>query len=657
MKSFKGSITIFLTLIFTLVLALVCILLESVRISSAVTRAEGITYMGLDSCFAEYGRELFDEYGVLFLWNTENQFINTYERVAGDNCNIKNGLKIKGTDIYGLKLKDVTINQVQYCTDNDGEVFEKQVYDYMFHKLGTDAVNKLLEKTKVLSQGEKVSEFYNAITSCEKTFSKAENAVADIKSEINNIKNIQGNPSQNISNIIEKSKEMDLADGEQYILSVKEQIKVEHGSYNRWSEAIESSLKTIKDNIKMYKKCAEKAKEEVEKLSKKTEQADKESNKDIYDVMQQEVKDIKDKFNNNDGYGIDLCEKEADRLYECLIKMDNAVDSLVNGDALGEGEADDILKMSYDFNTAGLNVSLEETETEKKENTVKDTVDIMMKNGILNLVTDSPNSVSSNKVELSGLPSSFGENNGSSWTKYNMAEAALRKAVFGEYVLTHFGCYTDLREDMPLKYEVEYIIEGNSGDNENLKSVVEKIIAVRSGFNMISIFKDSAKEKEAYAMAVSVAGVTGMPLVIKIVQIGIVSAWSAAESIADVKNLLAGKKVALIKTPNQWNLSLDNILNAGKSVKEKDDEGGLSYKDYLRYILSLKNKALQVNRTMDVIQLCIAENYNKEFKMSECINSISITSDYQIKRLFSLFVPMGKNIDLYDIKISQKYKY
>ena len=254
MKALKGSITVFLTLIFTLVLALVCILLESVRISSAVTKAEGITYMGLDSCFAGYGRELFEEYGVLFLWNTENQFINTYEKITGYNCNITDGLRTKGMEIYGLKLNDVRINQIKYCTDNDGEIFEKQVYEYMLHKLGADAINKLLEKTKILSQGDKVSGFYNEIASCEKIFSKAENAVVDIKSEINNIKNIEGNPSNNISSIMEKSREMASTDSEQYILSLKEQMRVEYGNYNRWSEEMGNSLTGIEKNIDDYKK-------------------------------------------------------------------------------------------------------------------------------------------------------------------------------------------------------------------------------------------------------------------------------------------------------------------------------------------------------------------------------------------------------------------
>ena len=62
----KGSITIFLAMIFTVLLAFVCVLLENARVSSAASKAEGITYMGLDSCFAEYAKELFEN---LKIWD------------------------------------------------------------------------------------------------------------------------------------------------------------------------------------------------------------------------------------------------------------------------------------------------------------------------------------------------------------------------------------------------------------------------------------------------------------------------------------------------------------------------------------------------------------------------------------------------------------
>lgn len=654
MKKRNGSITVFLSLVFTFVLSLVCILLESARISSAVTKAEGITNMGLDSCFAQYGKELFEEYGVLFLWKSEEEFLNTYHKVVSLNCNINKDENQKAGDLYGIKLQDTKIETIQNSTDNDGEIFEKQVYEYMFQKLGSDAVKKLVEKSDVLSQGSRVTEFYNRITECNEIFSKAENAVADVKEEIDDLKQIEGNPIENISNIKTKSEELSSLTDEQSALSIREQIKMEYRNYNAWSEPIGKSLQEIQKNISIFKESAKEASANVRNLLEEVEEFRGGFDSEVYGILLEEINDIADKFNEKDGYGINSCETYTNDACAILNRINVSLDEYMEGNLQNPEKTEAALKEAEKFDLSNLSVSIENLSVEKVENKIEEEVDNLIGNGILNLVTEE---VSDNKVELSNLPSMSAENKGEKWTTYNIAQETLRKAVFGEYVLTHFGCYTSVRADVPLQYEVEYILEGNASDRENLKPVVEKIMAVRSGFNMISIFKDGIKKKETYTMAASIAGVTGMPLVIKVVQIGIISAWAVAESVVDVRNLLDGRKVALIKSPEQWNLSLTNITSVKSVKKEKDDSGGLSYEDYLRYLLISENKAMQANRTMDMIQICICHKYNEKFRMEECINKVSLISDYQVKKLFTLFVPVGMQKNIYEIQIAQQYEY
>jgi hypothetical protein len=50
----KGSITIYLSLVLTLVLGLICTITESGRVSVVSAKTAGITYMALDSSFSEY---------------------------------------------------------------------------------------------------------------------------------------------------------------------------------------------------------------------------------------------------------------------------------------------------------------------------------------------------------------------------------------------------------------------------------------------------------------------------------------------------------------------------------------------------------------------------------------------------------------------------
>lgn len=656
MRKLKGSITIFLALIFLSVLALVCVLIESVRIYSAETRAYGVTAMAVDSCFAKYGRELFDDYGILYLWNTESELLDTYSTVAGLNCDVDKGLDVRGSDIYGLSLKNVSIDRIDYCTDDNGQGFENQIYEYMIEKIGADAADELLKKIDLLSQGEKAGEFYNSIKSCKDEFSDAETAVLDIKDSIDEVKSIEGSPAENIESIVSKTGEIGKISDIQYISSLKEQIRAEYDNYHKWSTTVGQSLQDIKKSIEKYKQCSLKAKEAVEKLSEKAEGLGKELDSDIYDAIKSQVKDMSDKFNENDGYGVIKCEESLNALDEKLNQINNDLDIFVNADMNACEELNDASGLIKEFSMADLGININCPEVQAIKSDVEREVDSLWEKGILNLVTDSNDEISENQVDLSELPSKDLKTRDET-LGYGMQENLIRKAVFGEYILTHFGCYTDSKSDTPLKYEVEYILEGNSDDKANLKKVVEKLIAVRGGFNIISIYKDAQKMNDAYAVAASVAGITGMPLAIKAVQTGIIIAWAGAESIIDIRNLLKGQKVALVKSPQQWNLSLTNLSDLKSSKKNEDDAGGLSYNEYLRYFLSLSDREDQVWRTMDIIELDISNKYNKNFKMKDCIAGISMTSGYQIKKLFSVFVPEAVKKDIYDIEVDYKYSY
>lgn len=178
----KGSITIFLAMIFTVLLAFVCVLLENARVSSAASKAEGITYMGLDSCFAEYAKELFDEYGVMYIWSDEQSLIEHLNTLADYNC--QNKIK----DIYGLRLQSIDMEDRENALDNGGKDFESQVYRYMKYKLGEDALSGLADKVKeksgLLKDAEKVSDVYNKITECSDEFKDAEECVLNVSKSV-----------------------------------------------------------------------------------------------------------------------------------------------------------------------------------------------------------------------------------------------------------------------------------------------------------------------------------------------------------------------------------------------------------------------------------------------------------------------------------------
>lgn len=56
-----------------------------------------------------------------------------------------------------------------------------------------------------------------------------------------------------------------------------------------------------------------------------------------------------------------------------------------------------------------------------------------------------------------------------------------------------------------------------------------------------------------------------LPLV-EVVAVLVMGVWALGEAIADVKALYAGGKVPLVKRKEDWKLSLDQLLDFGKTA-------------------------------------------------------------------------------------------
>ena len=81
----KGTITVFLSMILLLVLALVLTTIENARVMSAVARGKMVTKMALESCFSSYAKEVFEQYGVMVLWKSETEFLQEYHNYIDKN--------------------------------------------------------------------------------------------------------------------------------------------------------------------------------------------------------------------------------------------------------------------------------------------------------------------------------------------------------------------------------------------------------------------------------------------------------------------------------------------------------------------------------------------------------------------------------------------
>ena len=73
----------------------------------------------------------------------------------------------------------------------------------------------------------------------------------------------------------------------------------------------------------------------------------------------------------------------------------------------------------------------------------------------------------------------------------------------------------------------------------------------------------------------------------------------------DLRSLLAGNRVPLIKSKESWQLSLSSLLTLGTEEDQNegmDTEGGLLYREYLRMLLFLEKQESCAVRALGIIE-------------------------------------------------------
>ena len=110
--------------------------------------------------------------------------------------------------------------------------------------------------------------------------------------------------------------------------------------------------------------------------------------------------------------------------------------------------------------------------------------------------------------------------------------------------------------------------------------------------------------------------------------------WSFGESIMDLRSLLSGKKIALTKKAENWQLQLSGLFKLGKEAdtqEGQDDESGLTYQQYLQILTFLKSDTQLTMRTMDrVEQNLIQEKELSFFRADACVSKIKLQNTADI---------------------------
>lgn len=212
------------------------------------------------------------------------------------------------------------------------------------------------------------------------------------------------------------------------------------------------------------------------------------------------------------------------------------------------------------------------------------------------------------------------------------------------YLENYFSNYLNVKNEHFLKYEMEYVLCGRYTEWENLAETLEKILLIREAGNVAYLLQDKEKMQEIEGLAGLIGWMAGgNPAVTKVVEIGLVGAWAYMESILDVRSLLAGEVIPLIKQQSEWTTDLSGIFSAfDNSVKAKPCEKGLEYADYIKQLICFMDKKSLAYRMMEVMEMSMkSREIYANSRMDHMLVMLRCKMVFESKPLFSSLVSEG----------------
>ncbi|WP_461815691.1 DUF5702 domain-containing protein [Faecalimonas sp.] len=293
--------------------------------------------------------------------------------------------------------------------------------------------------------------------------------------------------------------------------------------------------------------------------------------------------------------------------------------------------------------TGSLNQSLAEAEQElPTEDNPLELFSVIKEKGILSLVVPKELNISEKMISLKEVPSNRKLRKGRGTFKTQKVKSdTMAKLYFTSYLLEKFSAIDNPDEKKKLSYELEYVIGGKKSDKENLDIVVTKLVGMRFPVNYGFLLSDSVKKAEAETMAATLAGVIALPALIGVIKQAILFAWAFGESIMEVRALLSGEKVEVLKNKENWKLQLSSLLKLGKEeINVKKSERGLSYREYLRMLLFLQKEKEVTMRGLDVIEMNMRQKRGEFFRVDSCISKLEIKSICTIREKITYRFPV-----------------
>ena len=143
----NAAVTLFLCLIFTIILSFIMIVLESSRIHLVKSHTEGISHIALESAAGYFSLPLFENYAIFAVHMSDSSFTSLIKRYVNDN--LSPSANLTGNWYNFSKINSYTCNpdKIYHITDENGKIFADQIIRYMNYKAASDAADIIFQSS------------------------------------------------------------------------------------------------------------------------------------------------------------------------------------------------------------------------------------------------------------------------------------------------------------------------------------------------------------------------------------------------------------------------------------------------------------------------------------------------------------------------------
>ena len=279
----------------------------------------------------------------------------------------------------------------------------------------------------------------------------------------------------------------------------------------------------------------------------------------------------------------------------------------------------------------------EDTEIDWEKIRLLDRLEEIFRGDLLDLVMEEEVEISTKSARLQGIPSK--EREIGSRTDERVKESnLLEQLMINEYCLMSFDSFRSRCErtlnpnQQSLQYEQEYLLFGKESDRKNLIETVEKLLGLRCALNLSYLLGQPECRKEVDMFTLAISG--GNAYIQAVLSFFVLSLWAFGEAVWDVKLLMKGNSVPILKDRSDWNLSMEEFIelrfldDPPRSAGKEND-----YQDYLRILFMIMNRADRNFRIMDVIQWNV-QSVQEDFLVKDCISNVDIQTVVEEQHLF-----------------------